>query len=85
MQTERESHGRIIFPTGKRKRGKNVDDLTNCRGCRDACRPHRHARAVGAGDEQYTSATEGNLTRLVLIYAGLALVLAAGIGVYLVL
>ncbi|AEV19269.1 hypothetical protein GTCCBUS3UF5_19600 [Geobacillus thermoleovorans CCB_US3_UF5] len=39
----------------------------------------------GRGDEQYTSATKGNLTRLALIYAGLAIVLAAGIGVYLAL
>ncbi|MBB6282517.1 hypothetical protein HNR34_000832 [Geobacillus subterraneus] len=30
----------------------------------------------GRGDEQYTSATKGNLTRLVLIDAGLAIVLA---------
>jgi len=36
----------------------------------------------GKGDEQYTSATKGNLIRLVLIYVGLAIVLAAGIGVY---
>ncbi|AGT32028.1 hypothetical protein M493_08765 [Geobacillus genomosp. 3] len=39
----------------------------------------------GRGDEQYTSATKGNLTRLVLIYAGLAVVLAAGIGIYMAL
>jgi len=39
----------------------------------------------GRGDEQYTSATKGNLTRLVLIYAGLAIVLAAGIGIYVAL
>ncbi|OQP07170.1 hypothetical protein B1690_04520 [Geobacillus sp. 46C-IIa] len=39
----------------------------------------------GRGDEQYTSATKGNLTRLVLIDAGLAIVLAAGIGVYVAL
>jgi hypothetical protein len=40
---------------------------------------------AGKSDEDYSASTKGNITRLTLIYLGLAVVLILGIGLYLYL
>jgi heme/copper-type cytochrome/quinol oxidase subunit 2 len=40
---------------------------------------------AGKRDENYGASTKGNITRLTLIYVGLAIVLILGIGLYLYL